>query len=66
VTRQHKLPQYRQDRLEYIDTLEYLDNFVSGVNCRCERAKDGSPIDCERCNALELIREQLEAFSYGQ
>jgi hypothetical protein len=61
----HKLPQHQQDRLEFIDTLEYLDDFISGINCRCSKFKDGSLDECERCQALNLIREQLDCWDVG-
>ncbi len=62
----HKLPQYQTDRLEFIDTLEALDDFISGVSCCCSRAPSGDPIECERCQALDLCREQLEEWGYDK
>ena len=58
MDKHHKLPKHQQDRLEFIDTLEYLDDFISGINCRCSISL--VPAYCERCQALNLIREQLD------
>jgi len=60
MDKKHEIPQYRQDRLEYIDTLEYLDDMLSGLGCGCTTDRDGAPVDCDVCQMIELIREQLD------